>query len=834
MVTIKSVNISSNGIPSLGVQQPILIGRTGENNFTPIGFNVSEWLSEYPEATITVVYCRPDKYIYPVLVGETNSLVIWTPKATDLAIVGEGIIEVRLLLDDIVGKSAKIRTIVNESIGDIGETPELPVQDWIDTVSGYAINAAQSAENSENSSQNSFESKNEAFGYAQSAHNSSGTAKEARDIAIASADKAESKADIALVASDDAQGSATRAENSESRAEDILIEVEGIAEDVSRDKSDVGADKTIILQIKNDTLAYKNSAEEAMDDAIEAKDEAGASAIWAQQFAEESEMSRNKAEIYKEDAKGYRDEAESFKNQADTFAQSASGYVQSVSDIAEQVEGYKDLAFEYKGNAEQSKIDAETAKGQSEQAKEDAETAKGLAEQAKEDAELAKSQAEDLLSSVYTKSESDKKFANALIGETDVDTALKIEDISPIPEFQNINLYGKTKNIDGTLVNIENPAVYVAGKNLFDMFGLSNKIETSATIEHINNKLKITSKTNGSWKVAFMPLNFDVLKGKAITVSFNSVKIAPSTNQPNVRLSFISSTGTIMGTLATGRAYPTGVTTFTATIPNELPSGADYLAIGYNSVGGQSPSGQAGDYVELEDIQIEIGDNTSFESYKTISSVNLQDVALRAVNGTASNHTYKDKNGNYWISDSIEKTQDKVYFIQRVGNRIFSGSDSWSPYTATESTVARSVLIDDALGGSYKFYTFSNSFTPFGGAMADAEGYGNAESSNRLYLKVLKSKIGYQEGWTSSQISSAVNTYLSSNPFILNYLLATPVITDITDTANGQAILDLKGVYPTTTFLSDCESYLQYNKDINKAFAELQSAIIAMGGFNGV
>lgn len=56
--------------------------------------------------------------------------------------------------------------------------------------------------------------------------------------------------------------------------------------------------------------------------------------------------------------------------------------------------------------------------------------------------------------------------------------------------------------------------------------------------------------------------------------------------------------------------------------------------------------------------------------------------------------------------------------------------------------------------------------------------------------------------------------------------------TEYTPAADG-TVSDVKSLYPTTTLMTDTEGAIieaEYNRDINKAFAELQQAILSMGG----
>ena len=52
-------------------------------------------------------------------------------------------------------------------------------------------------------------------------------------------------------------------------------------------------------------------------------------------------------------------------------------------------------------------------------------------------------------------------------------------------------------------------------------------------------------------------------------------------------------------------------------------------------------------------------------------------------------------------------------------------------------------------------------------------------------------------------------------------------------TAADGKVSGVKSLYPTTTLMTDTEGAIieaEYNRDINKAFAEMQQAILSMGG----
>lgn len=51
----------------------ILLGRLGENEYTRVAFDVSNWLDQYPDASISIANMRPgDTDAYPVSAANTD------------------------------------------------------------------------------------------------------------------------------------------------------------------------------------------------------------------------------------------------------------------------------------------------------------------------------------------------------------------------------------------------------------------------------------------------------------------------------------------------------------------------------------------------------------------------------------------------------------------------------------------------------------------------------------------------------------------------------------------------------------------------------------------
>jgi len=114
----------------------VFIGRRGEHNFRRLEFDVSSLLDgSYPENALNAIYKRPDGIAYPVVTTYADGVLTWSPNATDTEIVGVGQLEIRVTYGDVVGKSVRILTIVEEALVDgIAEPPDPPAQEWLNQV----------------------------------------------------------------------------------------------------------------------------------------------------------------------------------------------------------------------------------------------------------------------------------------------------------------------------------------------------------------------------------------------------------------------------------------------------------------------------------------------------------------------------------------------------------------------------------------------------------------------------------------------------------------------------------------------------------------------------
>lgn len=114
----------------------VFIGLRGENHFRNLEFDVSSLLGdEYPGETLNAIYKRPDGVAYPVTTSYADGILTWSPSATDTLLVGVGQLEIRVTYGEVIGKSARVLTIVEEALADgIAEPPEPPAQEWLNLV----------------------------------------------------------------------------------------------------------------------------------------------------------------------------------------------------------------------------------------------------------------------------------------------------------------------------------------------------------------------------------------------------------------------------------------------------------------------------------------------------------------------------------------------------------------------------------------------------------------------------------------------------------------------------------------------------------------------------
>ena len=125
----------------------IRIGRLGENEATRVLFDVSEYLNDYPGATIRLLNQLPTiEASYPVANIEIiGDVLYWTVESQDLTKKGIGRCELVVEKDGVVVKSDLFMTEVLIALDDNGNAPN-PWQSWLTQFEEYAETAESAAE----------------------------------------------------------------------------------------------------------------------------------------------------------------------------------------------------------------------------------------------------------------------------------------------------------------------------------------------------------------------------------------------------------------------------------------------------------------------------------------------------------------------------------------------------------------------------------------------------------------------------------------------------------------------------------------------------------------
>ncbi len=148
--------------------------------------------------------------------------------------------------------------------------------------------------------------------------------------------------------------------------------------------------------------------------------------------------------------------------------------------------------------------------------------------------------------------------------------------------------------------------VKVCGKNFAN---IDNNIPYRNTLEHYGNGLKVINTASGNNRFSSLILPNELL-GKTISISAN-VSVSGE-GRPSLRVYFVRSDGTAINNVGS-YVSGTGHLSLTVTVPSEISTGANYLALLLYS---STSTIEAGEYAIFEDIQVEIGTATEYTPYQ--------------------------------------------------------------------------------------------------------------------------------------------------------------------------------------------------------------------------
>lgn len=114
---------------------PIYLGRVGENDATQVIFDISYMVNKFGEGTVSLIAQREgDTDPYPCVIERSGNKVTWKITNADNARAGKGSCELRYMVGDTIAKSEVWETIVWESLGEHGDSVPEPYQSWVDQV----------------------------------------------------------------------------------------------------------------------------------------------------------------------------------------------------------------------------------------------------------------------------------------------------------------------------------------------------------------------------------------------------------------------------------------------------------------------------------------------------------------------------------------------------------------------------------------------------------------------------------------------------------------------------------------------------------------------------
>lgn len=167
----------------------VSIGRQGENKAKTLFFNISQWIEQFGDGTVLLLFKRGgETVIYPAEVSRENNLVKWTLTSTETAKIGKHDATLVFMIDETIVKSRKFTCCVSQSLTANTDHAPAPYQSYIDTVITNAQSAEESASTAATASTAAIASATAAAGSASEAARSAAAAKDSEDSAANYAD----------------------------------------------------------------------------------------------------------------------------------------------------------------------------------------------------------------------------------------------------------------------------------------------------------------------------------------------------------------------------------------------------------------------------------------------------------------------------------------------------------------------------------------------------------------------------------------------------------------------------------------------------------------------
>ena len=184
----------------------------------------------------------------------------------------------------------------------------------------------------------------------------------------------------------------------------------------------------------------------------------------------------------------------------------------------------------------------------------------------------------------------------------------------------------------------------------------------------------------------------------------------------------------------------------------------------------------------------------------------------------------KNTSGDWVARDELRVEDGRVETKTSFKKMTFNGTENWSAYTSQSNHFQ--ITVGDNAFGSDSVVRIACNYLPGRAAYSNAGVDYGAFSADGSRLRFKNKDISTVDEWKAwlSELSS------NDTPFTVVYKLANDVITDITATEAGQALLALATNYPTTSVISDIDLNITYKADtknyIDNKFAALTALIL--------
>lgn len=361
------------------------------------------------------------------------------------------------------------------------------------------------------------------------------------------------------------------------------------------------------------------------------------------------------------------------------------------------------------------------------------------------------------------------------------------------------------------IADVVNPTVSIYGGNLANIHGLELSANKSLSVSDDGYVVTATGGGDKAYVSSPTTLDVNVLKGKFIYFRANSVVSNNDAAKACAQLNIRVPTGTIYVAI-------------TSSDPGKevyIPDDAIMLSMAVYTNNTGTALGEDCT-VTIEGLGLYLRD-MPWDEYKGTQILALSR-ELRGIPVTSGGN-YTDSNGQQWICDEVDFKRGK--FIQRVGTRVFDGSadEVWfdSPYVyntiAFRTEISDSVDVGNVVGTDFLCDYFKAR------AMYDSDKQGAQHTMKQFYFRISKDLL-------STEDITGFKTWLQSNPVTVQYVLATPIETDLTPAeieafrafhtnATNTTILNNAKASMQVQYVADLERYIYKNVTIKERAFDL-------------